>query len=63
MTTTIVRRPPRRRAAPKIESADFPMQEPPGLPEPQSGSLSQLLMYLPMGASSAVMMLVFIQPG
>jgi S-DNA-T family DNA segregation ATPase FtsK/SpoIIIE len=63
MTTTIVRRPPRRRAAPKIESADFPMQEPPGLPETQSGSLSQLLMYLPMGASSAVMMLVFIQPG
>jgi len=62
MSTLIVKRPPRR-AAPKIDTAEFPMQEPPGLPEAQGGNLAQVLMYLPMGASSAMMMLVFIQPG
>ncbi|HEV8557094.1 MAG TPA: type VII secretion protein EccCa [Actinophytocola sp.] len=62
MSTTIVRRPPRR-AAPKVENGEFPMQEPPGLPEAQGGQLSSMFMYLPMAASSAMMMLVFIQPG
>jgi len=61
-STVLVRRPPRR-AAPKTETNEFPLQEPPGLPEAQGGNLSQLLMYLPMAASSAMMMLVFIQPG
>jgi S-DNA-T family DNA segregation ATPase FtsK/SpoIIIE len=62
MSTTIIRRPPRR-AAPRIDNAEFPLQEPPGLPEAQGGQLSQVFMYLPMAASSAMMMLVFIQPG
>ena len=39
------------------------MQEPPGLPEAQGGQISTLLMYLPMAAASAVMMLMFVQPG
>ena len=62
MSTVLVRRPPRR-AAPKIESGEFPLQEPPGLPEAQGAQFSQVFMYLPMAAASAMMMLVFIQPG
>jgi S-DNA-T family DNA segregation ATPase FtsK/SpoIIIE len=49
--------------APKIEGGEFPMQEPPGLPEEQGGQLAQVMMYLPMGVASAMMLLVFIQPG
>jgi S-DNA-T family DNA segregation ATPase FtsK/SpoIIIE len=62
MSTVILRRAPRR-PPPKVESNEFPLQEPPGLPEQQGGQLAQTLMYLPMAAASGVMMLVFIQPG
>jgi S-DNA-T family DNA segregation ATPase FtsK/SpoIIIE len=58
----VLRRPPRM-AAPKIDSGEFPLQEPPGLPEEQGGQLLYVLMYLPMGVATAMMMLVFIQPG
>jgi DNA segregation ATPase FtsK/SpoIIIE, S-DNA-T family len=62
VSVVVVRRPPRR-AAPKIENGEFPLQEPPGLPEAQGAQLSSMLMYLPMAASSAVMVLIFVQPG
>src|SRR5262249_25887437 len=62
MTTIVVRRPPRR-AAPPFPHGEFPLQEPPALPESQGGQVSMLFMYLPMAAASGVMMLMFIQPG
>ena len=43
MSTTVVRRPPRR-PAPPFPHGDFPLQEPPGLPEAQGGQISTLLM-------------------
>ncbi|GAB3146422.1 type VII secretion protein EccC [Micromonospora sonneratiae] len=54
---------PARRPAPKMDTGEFPLQEPPGLPEEQGGQLSSLLMYLPMVMMSGGMMLMFIQPG
>jgi S-DNA-T family DNA segregation ATPase FtsK/SpoIIIE len=62
VNTTLVRRPPRR-PAPGFPHGDFPLQEPPSLPEPQGGQISTMLMYLPMAAASGVMMLMFITPG
>jgi S-DNA-T family DNA segregation ATPase FtsK/SpoIIIE len=62
MSTILLQR-QTRQAAPKVERGEFPMQEPPALPETTGGNLAPLLMGLPMAAGSGVMMLVFIQPG
>ncbi len=62
MSTIIVRR-PRRRKPPEFPQGELALQEPPPLPESQGGQISTLLMYLPMAASSAVMVLMFVQPG
>ena len=62
MSTIVHRRPPRR-PAPAFPHGEFPLQEPPGLPEEQGGQISTLLMYLPMAAASSVMMLMFVVPG
>lgn len=45
---------------PKDEIA---LQEPPTLPEESDSGLSTFLMYIPMGMTSAAMMMMFIQPG
>ncbi len=62
MTTIQVAREPRR-PAPPIDNDEFPIQEPPGLPETTGGQWSNVLMYLPMMLGSAAMMMFYIQPG
>ncbi len=62
MSTVLVNRSPRR-PAPPVEKGDFPLQEPPGLPESSGSQLSGLLMMLPMALMTGAMMLIFIQPG
>ncbi|GAB2649000.1 type VII secretion protein EccC [Saccharopolyspora gloriosae] len=39
------------------------LQEPPSLPQPQSSSLSMVLMYLPMALMAGAMMMMMMQPG
>ena len=51
-----------RRPGPEMPDGEIQLQEPPGLPEPQSG-MSSLLMMLPMALSSLTMVFVFIRPG
>ncbi|MGP4017774.1 type VII secretion protein EccCa [Saccharopolyspora sp. 5N708] len=62
MSTTLFRR-PARRAGPAMPADEVELQEPPAVPEPQSGGLSMVLMYLPMAVMAGAMMLFFIQPG
>ena len=62
MSTVVVNRAPRR-SAPQVETGDFPLQEPPGLPETGGSQLSNLLTFLPMGLMTGAMMLMFIGPG
>ncbi|MER8184879.1 type VII secretion protein EccCa [Kitasatospora sp. NPDC094015] len=45
-----------------MPDGDIQLQEPPGLPEPQSG-LSNMLMMAPMALSSFSMLFIFIHPG
>src|SRR5262249_22776366 len=52
-----------RRPAPPVDKGEFPLQEPPGLPETTASNLSNMLMYLPMMVGSAAMMMFFVQPG
>ncbi len=52
-----------RRAAPAIDKGDFPLMEPPALPEAERRNLAQPLMYLPMMVGSGAMMMFYIQPG
>ncbi|WP_374582803.1 type VII secretion protein EccCa [Frankia sp. CiP3] len=62
MSTVIFRRPPRR-AAPEVPAGELPLQEPPALPETESGGMYAILMYLPMALGSGATVLIFIQPG
>ncbi|MBO4207019.1 hypothetical protein, partial [Micromonospora echinofusca] len=62
MSTTQVTRSPRR-SAPTIDKGEFPLQEPPGLPETTGGQLTNLLTYLPMIMGSGAMALFYLQPG
>ncbi|MFF7705623.1 type VII secretion protein EccCa [Streptomyces lydicus] len=62
MTTVIFRR-PLRRTGPAVPEGEITLQEPPVLPEKQGGGMSKMMMYVPMGVSSAAMMLMFMQPG
>ncbi|MFI0793264.1 type VII secretion protein EccCa [Micromonospora rubida] len=62
MSTIQVARPPRR-PAPAIEKGEFPLQEPPALPEEAGGQLANLLTYLPMIMGSGALALFYLQPG
>jgi S-DNA-T family DNA segregation ATPase FtsK/SpoIIIE len=52
-----------RRQPPPVDTGDFQLQEPPGLPEATGSNFSGLLMYLPMMVGSGAMMMFFVQPG
>jgi DNA segregation ATPase FtsK/SpoIIIE, S-DNA-T family len=52
-----------RRPAPSTDKGEFPLQEPPGLPDSTGSNLSSMLMYLPMMVGSGAMMMFFVQPG
>lgn len=62
MTTVDFRR-PARQPGPLVPRGEMAIQEPPSLPEPTGADMSSMLMYLPMLASSAAMMLFFVRPG
>ncbi|WP_425556864.1 type VII secretion protein EccCa [Dactylosporangium darangshiense] len=54
---------PARRSGPEMPSGEINLQEPPALPEPQSGGMRQMMTVLPMALMSGVMMMMFISPG
>jgi S-DNA-T family DNA segregation ATPase FtsK/SpoIIIE len=58
MVTTTVKRPPRA-AGPEMPTGQVELQEPPVLPEAAARDLSSMLMILPMGLGSMVMVLAF----
>ncbi|MFB7473487.1 type VII secretion protein EccCa [Kitasatospora sp. NPDC056184] len=60
MSVVLVDRPPRR-PGPEMPDGEIQLQEPPGLPEPQSG-VSQMLMMAPMALSSLSMVMIFLNP-
>lgn len=60
MSQVVVERPPRR-SGPEMPDGDIQLQEPPGLPEPQSG-LSTMLTMAPMALSSLSMVFIFLNP-
>ncbi|GAB3158413.1 type VII secretion protein EccC [Micromonospora sonneratiae] len=62
MSTIQVTRTPRR-SAPPIDKGEFPLQEPPGLPETAGGQITNLLTYLPMVMGSGAMAMFYLQPG
>jgi DNA segregation ATPase FtsK/SpoIIIE, S-DNA-T family len=59
MTVVMFRR-PARRDGPEMPSGDVTIQEPPALPDVQSGGLRSAMMVLPMMLMSGVMVLVFV---
>ncbi|MFC4508188.1 MULTISPECIES: type VII secretion protein EccCa [Streptomyces] len=61
MSLLLFRRPPRR-PGPEAPGGQLELQEPPVLPERQSG-LSALFTYLPMAVTSLGMVLLFARPG
>ncbi|UUU23660.1 type VII secretion protein EccCa [Streptomyces sp. DSM 40750] len=61
MSLLLFRRPPRR-PGPEAPGGQLELQEPPVLPERQSG-LSALFTYLPMAVASLGMVLIFVRPG
>ncbi|MFI9005906.1 type VII secretion protein EccCa [Actinosynnema sp. NPDC053489] len=61
MSVVLFRRPPRR-PGPELPAGELQLQEPPVLPERQSG-MSGVLGYLPMALGSMGMVLIFLQPG
>ncbi|MFD7907783.1 type VII secretion protein EccCa, partial [Kitasatospora sp. NPDC059747] len=60
MSQVVVDRPPRR-SGPELPEGDIQLQEPPGLPEPQSG-LATMLTMAPMALSSLSMVFIFLNP-
>ena len=58
MTTVTVKRPPRL-AGPEMPQGQIELQEPPVLAEPAARDLSSMVMFLPMGLGSMVMILAF----
>ncbi|MGW2546572.1 type VII secretion protein EccCa, partial [Kitasatospora sp. NPDC001574] len=60
MSVVVVDRPPRR-PGPEMPDGEIQLQEPPGLPEPQSG-ISQMLTMAPMALSSLSMVMIFLNP-
>ncbi|MER6991883.1 type VII secretion protein EccCa [Saccharopolyspora hirsuta] len=61
MSVTLFRR-PERQPGPPMPSGELTLQEPPELPEVQSG-LSGMITYLPMALSSLAMVMIFLRPG
>ncbi|MFF3497939.1 type VII secretion protein EccCa [Streptomyces sp. NPDC003247] len=61
MSLLLFRRPPRR-PGPEAPAGQLELQEPPVLPERQSG-LSAVFTYLPMAVMSLGMVLLFVRPG
>ena len=57
-----VRRPPRR-PGPELPRGELLLESPPVLPEPVSGNVSQLLVYLPMVAGAGAMVFMFTSAG
>ncbi|AUS82062.1 type VII secretion protein EccCa [Actinoalloteichus sp. AHMU CJ021] len=45
-----------------MPGGELGLQEPPTVPEPQSGNMATVLTYLPMALGSGAMMLIFLQP-
>ncbi|MGW0504404.1 type VII secretion protein EccCa [Micromonospora sp. NPDC003241] len=62
MTTVVFRRPARRNG-PEMPAGEISLQEPPELPETQSGGLRQVMTIMPMMVMSGVMMLMFVGGG
>lgn len=52
-----------RRQKPAVPTDEIQMQEPPAVPEAQSGGISSVLMYAPMGLGSIAMVMMFVRPG
>ena len=46
-----------RQVAPPIDKGEYPLQEPPVLPEATGRGVSSMLMYLPMMVASMAMMM------
>ncbi|MFJ9608047.1 type VII secretion protein EccCa [Kitasatospora sp. NPDC101176] len=61
MSVVLVNRPPRR-PGPAMPDGEIQLQEPPVLPESQSG-MSNMIMMAPMALSSLSMVFVFLRPG
>ncbi|MFI0465608.1 type VII secretion protein EccCa [Saccharopolyspora sp. 5N102] len=61
MSVTLFRR-PQRQPGPPMPSGELTLQEPPELPEVQSG-MSGMITYLPMALSSLAMVMIFLRPG
>ncbi|MEV0055436.1 type VII secretion protein EccCa [Saccharopolyspora shandongensis] len=61
MSVTLFRR-PERQPGPPMPSGELNLQEPPELPEVQSG-FSGMITYLPMALSSLAMVMIFLRPG
>ncbi|SFE43161.1 DNA segregation ATPase FtsK/SpoIIIE, S-DNA-T family [Actinopolyspora alba] len=59
MSTTLFRR-PARRVGPAMPADQVELQEPPSVPEPQSNSLSTVLMYLPMAVMAGAMTMMML---
>ncbi|MGH3374440.1 MAG: type VII secretion protein EccCa [Actinoallomurus sp.] len=51
-----------RRPGPEMPDGEIQLQEPPGLPEPQSG-VSNMITMAPMALSSLAMVFIFLRPG
>ncbi|GAA4532657.1 type VII secretion protein EccCa [Amycolatopsis samaneae] len=61
MSVVLFRR-PERQPGPPMPSGEISLQEPPELPEVQSG-FSGVITYLPMALSSLAMVMIFLRPG
>ncbi|MGF1430301.1 type VII secretion protein EccCa [Kitasatospora sp. LaBMicrA B282] len=61
MSVVLVNR-PARRPGPEMPDGEIQLQEPPTLPEPQSG-MSSVITMAPMALSSLSMVMIFLKPG